>query len=79
MGRISLLKYEKGSGISSVCSCLCTRGYDKVGERGGRIVMEEVQQEERQEWRLQRRVECNKEKKKKNTRKVKEEEKRQCF
>lgn len=59
------MKYEKGSGIGTVCSCLCARGHAKVGGRGGRIIMEEEQQQVRQEWRLEWRVECNKEKKKK--------------
>lgn len=48
MGRISLLKYEKGSGRGSASSCLCAGGYDEVGGRERRIRMgEELKKEKR--------------------------------
>lgn len=41
MGRVSLLKYEKGSGRGSASSCLCAGGYEEAGGRESRIRMGE--------------------------------------
>lgn len=48
MGRVSLLKYEKGSGRGSASSCLCAGGYEEVGGRESRIRMgEELKRKKR--------------------------------